>query len=180
MGTLTITDVVAVLDSSFRQVFPDARPVKATIKEEAKAMQHPVENGASVVDHRVILPVEIKLSLILAGDAYRDVYQQIRQYWLRGDLLSVQTMTGTYQNMMISGMPHDETPELIDSIPMEISLIEEKIAATKFSSSSGGGAKGAPSSPRDSPTTPRGQQQGETPSDEKQNSGESTLHDILF
>ncbi|POP42321.1 hypothetical protein CHU32_03545 [Superficieibacter electus] len=177
----TTADVVAVLDSSFRQIFPDARPIKATVKEEAKAMQHPVESGASVVDHRVILPVEIKLSLIIPGDAYRDVYQQIRQYWLRGDLLTVQTLAGTYQNMMISGMPHDESSDLIDALPMEITLVEQKIASTKFSGgASKGGANGDPSVPRDSPTTGRGQQQGTTPSTGQQGKAGSTIYDIIF
>ncbi|EPO2591128.1 phage baseplate protein [Escherichia albertii] len=176
MGALTITDDVAVLDSSFRQVFPDGRPIKASVKEEAKAMQHPIETGASVVDHRVIQPVEINISIILPSGIYRDVYQQIRQIWLRGDLLSVQTKTGTYQNMMISGIPHEETTDINDAIPMELALVELKIAETKFAA----GASGSPSSPRDGPTNGRGQQQGGTPSDGQKDAGESMLHGMLF
>lgn len=139
-------------------------------------MQHPVETGASVVDHRVIQPVEIKISIILPSGVYRDVYQQIRQIWLRGDLLSVQTRVGTYQSMMIAGMPHEETADINDAIPMELNLVEQKIAETKFAA----GASGSPSSPRDGPTNGRGQQQGGTPSEGQQDQAGSIMHDIFF
>lgn len=117
-------DVVAVLDKDFNQVFPDARPIKATVKEEAKLMEHPVETGASVVDHRVILPTEIELSCLLTSDEYADVYQQIRQIWKAGDTVSVQTRTDNYPSMVIYAMPHEETADLIEGVALILQLRE--------------------------------------------------------
>lgn len=176
MAAMTIVDVVGVLDSSFRQVFPDARPMKASIKEESKVMQHPVENGSNVVDHRVLLPVEIKLSVMLAGDSYRDTYQQIKQYYLRAELFSVQTISDTYPNMLISAMPHEETPDISDAIPMEITFTEMRIATTRHGTAHSSHGK---SDARDKSTTGRGQQQGQSASSAQQEKGSSILADIF-
>ncbi|EED8424396.1 hypothetical protein A4J64_001939 [Salmonella enterica subsp. enterica serovar Losangeles] len=176
MAAYTIVDVVAVLDKSFRQVFADARPMKASVKEESKVMQHPVENGTSVVDHRVLVPVEIKLSMLLTGDSYRNTYQQIKQYYLLAELFTVQTTADTYQNMLIASMPHEESPELTDAIAMEISFSELKIASTKYGSSS---SSSSTSSPRDKSTTGRGQQQGQATTSSQEGKGGSMLYGIF-
>ncbi|MEG2042529.1 MAG: hypothetical protein RR068_15655, partial [Hafnia sp.] len=137
---------------------------------------HPVENGTSVVDHRVLSPVEIKLSMLLAGDSYRNTYQQIKQYYLRAELFTVQTVADTYQNMLIVSMPHEESPDLSDAIAMEISFSELKIATTKYSASGGSGTN---ENPRDNPTTGRGQQQGTAASSSQEDKASSVLYGIF-
>lgn len=119
-------DVVAVLDKDLVQVFPFARPIKATVREDAKLMEHPLETGASVVDHRVILPTEVELSMVLASEEYADVYQQIKQIWKRGDILNVQTRTDSYDSMVIASMPHEESGDMLDGVTLAVMLREVK------------------------------------------------------
>jgi hypothetical protein len=116
------TDTVAVFTQDYTQIFLDARGIRATVKEQAKVMEHPIETGAVITDHRVILPVEIELSLILLPASYQDTYKAIRSYYLSGTLLVIQTRTGIYENQLISGMPHEETPEQYDAISLNLSL----------------------------------------------------------
>lgn len=124
-------DVVGVFDSQFRQVFPTARTLKAIVKESAQVMAHPVESGSTIVDHRIILPIEIELSLIMKPDSYVDAYNQVRKSFLNAELLTVQTKTARYSNMLIDAMPHDEDPATFDTITMGLSLREVKIARAK-------------------------------------------------
>ena len=84
-------DVVGVYDVNFNQVFPDGRPIKATVKEEATFFKHPLENSASRTDHIIFNPVEVSLSVILTGYQYRNVYQQIKQIFRAQTELIVQT-----------------------------------------------------------------------------------------
>jgi len=123
-------DLVAVFDQDFNQVFPDARAIKAVVKEEAKVMEHPLENGATIVDHRVILPIEIELSVVLQYATYQDTYNQIRQYYLNATLLIVQTKSGVYYNQLIAAMPHEENPDMFDAITVAIKLQEAQFATT--------------------------------------------------
>lgn len=145
-------DVVAVLNSQFQQVFEKARAIKATIMRASKAMEHPLETGATITDHRIVLPVNIELSLILATADYRAVYQQVRDLFNRGDLLTVQTRVDSFASMLIEKMPHDETPEMFDGVALALSLKEAQFVQPQFSA-----LKVA--QPKDTNTTPRGQQQ---------------------
>lgn len=115
-------DVVGVFDSSFNQLFVDARPLRAMVTERAKAMEHPVESGVTITDHVVIQPTEITLSLILTPATFQDTYSAIVAVWKQFGLLSVQTKTGTYSNMLICDLPHDENPEMFDTVAIVLKL----------------------------------------------------------
>lgn len=148
-------DQVAVYNQSFEQVFPRARVIKAIIKEEAKVMEHPLENGATIVDHRIILPVECELTFILQAADYQDTYRQIKQLYLNAELLIVQTKSSTYYNQLIASMPHEENPDMYDALTLELGLKEAQFATTTFDYS--------PSNPKQSSTVDRGTQQPQTP-----------------
>lgn len=126
----TAVDIIGVYTSDFVQVFPRARPLKAVVKEDSKVMEHPVENGATITDHRIILPVEIELSLILQAADYRDTYYQIKHLFLDATLLIVQTKTDSYVNQLISSLPHEEDPALYDAIAVSLKLKQVLFANT--------------------------------------------------
>jgi hypothetical protein len=118
----------------------------------SKAMEHPLETGATITDHRIILPVNIELAMILASEDYAAVYQQVRDLFKRGELLTVQTRVDSFPSMLIEKMPHDETPEMFDGVALALSLKEAQFVQPQFSA-----LKVA--KPKDSNTTNRGQQQ---------------------
>lgn len=150
-------DVVAVLTADFKQVFVKARAVKAAVVRASKTMEHPLETGATVVDYSIILPVTIELSLILASDDYKAVYQQVRDLFLQRTLLTVQTRVDSFASMLIEKMPHEETSDMFDGVALALSLREALFVTPQFSN-----LKVA--SPQNSTTVQRGQQQpGETP-----------------
>lgn len=117
-----VNNNVAVYDQQFNQLFSASQAIKAVVKEESKVMEHPVETGIIIVDHRVILPIEITLSLILTAATYQDVYKSIRQYYLNGTLLIVQTKSDIYQNQIIQSIPHEEDPSQFNILTLELNL----------------------------------------------------------
>lgn len=124
-------DVVCVLQE-FTQVFRDARPMKASVKEEAKLMEHPLENGAVVTDHMVVQPVEIELAMTLTPETYRETYKEIKTLFLAGAILTVQTRAESYANQIIQALPHDEAPEVFDTITLTLKLKEVTIVQAAF------------------------------------------------
>jgi len=125
-------DVVAIFDQNFIQLFTLARPIKAVVKEDSKLMEHPLETGVTIVDHSIILPIEIELSMIPTRGEYRDVYQRIRQSFKNRDLLVVQTKTGLYENLLLQSIPHEEDPELYDTITLALKLKEALIVTAQY------------------------------------------------
>lgn len=147
----TPKDQVAVFTQGYVQVFPKARSVKASIKEHAKLMEHPVESGTIITDHRVIMQVEIELSLVLNSVDYQDVYKSIRQYYLNSTYLIVQTKAAVYENQIIESMPHQEDPETYDSLTLALKLKQVLIVTSQYGV--------VPKKPSNSTTVDRGIQQ---------------------
>lgn len=153
-------DVVGVYDTDFKQVFPDAVPIKATINEEATFFKHPIEDSTTRTDHVIFNPVTVGLSVFLTGAQYRDIYSQIKQLFRDQAQLIVKTKTDVYENMYIQSMPHDEEPGSVDSVIMAISLNETKFSQTTV--------EFLPVDQNDTDTVDRGQQEPIEPSEADQ------------
>jgi Dit-like tail protein len=125
-------DVVGIYNQDYIQVFPGARPIKATVKPDSKLMEQPLETGATIVDHRIILPIEIELSMILRPSEYRDTIANIKQLWLNATLLIVQTRSGVYPNQVIQSLPHEEDPDYYDTLVVALKLKEVQFVTAKY------------------------------------------------
>ena len=124
-------DVVAVFDG-FSQVFRDARPMKASIRREARLMEHPLENGSTVTDHMVVQPVEIELSMTLTPETFRETYRTIADLFHQGKILSVHTKADSYANLLIQALPHEETPEVFNTVALTLKLKEVTLVRPEF------------------------------------------------
>lgn len=153
------SDVVAVLSGGFAPIFSLARPMAASVYERAEPMEHPLETGATVTDHLVFKPVQIEIPLICAGNfAYRATYAAIRATYLSGLRLTVQTRTGSYDNMVIAELPHDESAEYFDAITIRLRLVEARFVTPETELASNQVANSSQSS-----TVKRGSQQTAAP-----------------
>ena len=125
-------DVVAITGAGFSPMFSAARPLTASVYELADLMEHPLETGAVIADHIVFRPIEIELPLLCVGEiAYRSTYAAIRSTFNSGTLLTIRTRTGSYSNMVISDLPHDETADEFDAISIRLRLREARFVQPK-------------------------------------------------
>lgn len=155
MRQVVSQDVTAVLAADFTQVFARARAIKASVGRASKAMEHPLETGATITDHRIILPVTVELSLVLASADYRAVYQQIGDLFRKGELLTVQTRVESFPSMLIEKMPHEEGADLMSGVTVALSLKEAQFVQPQFSAL----PRRKVARARDADTAQRGQQQ---------------------
>lgn len=132
LGYSFFSDSVAVFNQEFEQLFISARAIKASVKESSRIMEHPIENGTVISDHRIILPIEIELILILSSDDYQDVYKNIKQFYTSSTLLVVQTRSDIYQNQIIASMPHEEDPAQYDVLEISLNLRQIQFAQAEY------------------------------------------------
>lgn len=158
-------DLVAILDSeSFEQLFTAAQPMRVSVRDTKRATKFEVEDGTTRSDHVVQDQIEISIDLILEDDFARDAYQQIKQAKNDNRLVIVQTKVDSYESMLITEIPHDETVELGGAISIPMRLVEwrtvtpqygalppSKVKNKKQASTSKGGQKQATEA--DAPTT---------------------------
>jgi hypothetical protein len=150
-------DVVGVYNQNYNQLFSGARPIRARVNPKAKLMDHPIETGATITDHRVFLPTEIELNLVFTPATYAVDYQSVMSAYMSNNLLTVQTRTDTYSNMVIQGPPHEETADLADTISMILSLRQVTIVSSQSAAIAN---SPTPANPVNSTTVSRGAQQG--------------------
>lgn len=158
-------DGVAIFDQNYNQLFSAAKAIKIVVKENSKLMEHPIETGAVITDHRILLPTEIEMSLILSSISYADVYKQIKQFYLNATLLIIQTRSGIYQNQLIEALPHEEDPNMFNALTIALSLKEVLYVSAV--------TKNPPKRPSNTNAVDRGTQQG------KPTDGTSALEDIF-
>lgn len=172
-GLITPTravDVVAITAGGFAPVFASARPLMASVYEYADVMEHPLETGALVTDHIVFKPIEIELPLMCVGElAYRSTYAAIRATYMSGMLLTIRTRTGSYPNMVITDLPHDETPDAFDAVAIRLRLREARFVTPKM-----GLSQSQVKNPSQASTVNRGSQQTTSPSAAVTSSATST------
>jgi len=149
-------DQVAIFDSDYKQLFQQAKSIKVVVKENSKLMEHPIETGAIITDHRIIMPIEIEMSLILASEDYADVYKSIKQYYNNATQLTVQTRSAIYTNQLIEALPHEEDPNMYDALTIALSLKQVITVSAQYAP--------APKYASNTNTQDRGIQQGTAPS----------------
>ena len=167
-----LPDSVGVFQN-YEPVFKQAKPMDISVKEDSKVMEHPLENGSTIIDHRIILPIVIDIVFILPVGYYYTIYETMKQFFLNGTLLSVQTRSSTYTNMFIKSMPHKENAEMYDRISMSVRFEEVQFAPEIQSQVV------SPTEPANSDTVDRGVQQPTPVSENPEGSVNSGLFDLL-
>lgn len=133
LGSSVLDSITGVTNNTtaFGQKYPNARPMKATIRETSKVMEHPVEVGITIADHHIINPIEIEIPFIISSEFYSATYIQMRQDFLNATALSVKTRVGVYSDMIIADMPHEEDADMYDVITVSLRL-RQVIYVTSF------------------------------------------------
>lgn len=148
--------MVGVFTNDGAQLVPLARPMKVEVTRAAKLFEHPIETGASVVDHRVIVPIEIELPLILTGPDGRETYGRIIEVSKQNETVVVQTRAETFRSMAVESVTHEETPEAIDAFAVVVKFREVIFVDTQFQAL----PPAAVSKPASASAARRGQQSG--------------------
>lgn len=148
-------DVTGIFNEDFEQVFVEARAMKADVSRASRVMRHPLENGSSIADHRVIEPNEITLLMFLPNDLFRDLYAQLATAFVTAQKFTVQTKVGSFPDMFISEMPHEETPEFVDLVQVLVKLTEVTFLTMQFEAAP---VRPAPNKSASKSTVKRGEQ----------------------
>lgn len=161
VATGQAVDVVAVLNGeTSAQVFARARPMQARVFERSALMEHPLEDGTVIADHKVADPTEIDMPLFVTDTAeLPEIFEEIRQLYDAGALLLVQTRAASYDNMVITEIPHEESGDTLGSLTIGLRLRQARFVQPRFG---GLAAKQVEPSPKMKPkasTVKRGNQQ---------------------
>ena len=132
MRTLIYNEYFIESQSAIASVVENGSPFDKYIEDSAsgddkrstKVFSHPLENNLSITDHRIILPIEISMKLIISKDKTSSIYKELQSFFISADEVSVKTKADQYDNMFVSDMSHIESPEKFDSLEVDVVFTE--------------------------------------------------------
>lgn len=165
-------DVIGIYDKNFQQLFLNTKFMKCQVLDTSSLFSHPLEDGSQMIDHKIKNPLEIQLTIILAGDEYKNIYKSLKKVDDNAELLTIQTKTDVYKNMLIQALPYEEDAEVYNGIKLTLSLKQAQFETAKTRTTIN------PKYSKDSTKTRVGNVQGETLSNENPKR-QSVLKSIL-
>lgn len=106
-----------------------AQPMKAYINRDSKGFTHPLENNKNLTDHRIILPIEIEMKLIISRDKTSEIYKELAFYFETAGVVTVKTKAETFTNLYIAAIPHTESPEKFNSLEVDVRFSEIQLSS---------------------------------------------------
>ena len=118
-----ITKVEILDNDSLQPIWAGASPMQVSVSETSKATRFAVEDGSVRNDHVVRNATEISIKMMLAGDV-TNLFEALRTTYQQRDLVTIQTKTAVYTNMLVEEMPHEQDPGMADAVAVDLRFVE--------------------------------------------------------
>lgn len=163
---------VEILDNETLQpLWTGSDIMDVQVQETSTVTKYKVEDGTNRNDHIVYNPTEIMMRFTLAGEVSQ-LFNAIKQTYVNRDLVTVQTRTDVYADMIVTEIPQDQTGAATDAVTLDIRLSEWREVVPEY----GELTQSNVANPDQSSTVKRGSQATSETSDAKK---QSVLRSIL-
>lgn len=101
------------------------------VEIQKKVFEHPLENGASIVDYEILEPKKATIQAYIAVDDLTTL-SELEKLYIQGTLLRVRAENRIINNMVISAQPHEITGGIIDKSLYSISMKEADFVSPQY------------------------------------------------
>lgn len=125
-------DFIAALNDMKNFRLFDINPIP-----RARVIEHPVEDGSVIHDNKVIEPLKVRVRGYVEKHWFDDVSKQLSKllYWRGSDYTwHITTRFTRYDNLVLTAMPHHETPDKLDVTEFSLELTQLMLAKSKSES----------------------------------------------
>lgn len=145
---------VIIFGEDGSEVLADVAIVSCKVNDQSKLMEHPVESGAKISDHKVFEPRTMDITIALTSDGFDTEYAELFDLYRQCAILSLQTKVQVYNNLQIASIPHEEKVTTMNRLIFNIQLKEAIVVSPQFVA-----AQRSYKKPENKPTVEVGQQQ---------------------
>lgn len=114
------------------EVLADASIISCRVDDQSKLMEHPIESGAKISDHKVFEPRSIELTIALTSNGYASEYRQLFNLYRDCTIMKLQTKAQVYNNLQIESIPHEEKVETMNRMIFNLKLKEAIVVTAQF------------------------------------------------
>lgn len=157
---------VEILDNETLQpLWTGSDIMDVQVQETSTATKYKVEDGTNRNDHIVHNQTEIMMRFTLAGEVSQ-LFNAIKQTYTNRDLVTVQTRTDVYADMIVTDIPQEQSGAAMDAVTLDIRLSEWREVVPEY----GELTQAKVAKPEQSSTVKRGSQATSETPDAKQES----------
>lgn len=149
---------VKIFDTDGNELFSNIKYLTLAVKQDSKLMEHPVETGAVISDHKVIYPLELEIQALVNPNDLQDIYFNLELSYKDSAFFTIQTKADIYENLVLVSLPHSENSKYANFLLVGARFKQVILAKTQTEFSSSNAA--------DSSTTNRGTQLPEAANDQ--------------
>lgn len=161
---MAITRVEILDNETLQPIWVGSDIMDVSVKETSTPTKYAVEDGTNRNDHIIYNPTEIGMRFTIAGDVSQ-LFNAIKQTYTERALVTVQTRTDVYADMIVTGIPQEQSGAAMDAVMLDISLSEWREVVPEY----GELTQAKVAKPEQSSTVKRGSQATtETPPAKKQ------------
>lgn len=117
--------------NSNREVLQNLEYIDGSVKDDVQLMEHPLETGATIVDHEIFNPNEITIRALI-DDNDKQSLNDLMEYYKKATPLSVRAKGELFTNLIISSKPYKIDSSYFNKSTYDISFREVQYAVTTY------------------------------------------------
>lgn len=137
------------------EVLKGVQFLDGSVDDDAKLMDHPLENGAVITDHVVFNPNKASFSIIVDDDE-QGALSEINEYYRNATPLTIKAKGELFPNMVICAKPFKMSSNYFNKTAYSLSMRAIQVAETQYVKMTTEQVK----NPKDSSTVKSGQVNG--------------------
>ena len=123
---------VMIFGEDGNEVLADVAIISCRVSDQSKLMEHPIESGAKISDHKVFEPRSMDITIALTSDGFDTEYAELFDLYRQCAVLSLQTKVQVYNNLQIASIPHEEKVTTMNRLQFNIQLKEAIVVTAQF------------------------------------------------
>lgn len=104
---------------------------RVAIENQKKVFEHPLENGATVVDYEIMEPKKVAIQAYIAVDDMTTL-TELDKLYMAGTLLRLRAENRIIDNMVVSSQPYEVTSGMIDKSLYSIAFKEADFVQPQY------------------------------------------------
>lgn len=115
---------VQILDNETLMLLLDSlSPVSVSVEESKTVTKFAVEDGTERSDHVIENPIEISIDFVIHKNLKQD-FNELKTAFEQNRLLTIQTKTNVYSNMLISNISQAQDSDKYDAVNVSVDFTE--------------------------------------------------------
>ena len=104
---------------------------RISVENQKKMFEHPLENGATIVDYEILDPKRVNIQAYIANDDTATL-NELEQLYLNGTQLRLRAENKILNNMVIAAQPLEITSSMLDKNLYSISFKEAQYVMPQY------------------------------------------------